>query len=142
MVSTIVIILLSSVLAGIVLYALVRWLFKKDTEIENRRRAAAELAAVLVKLGLKRIPKFLIDYSVGDYSGMAYSIVELAKLFLGDPAAVVAEFADVFENVLTAKLKTETGRAYVAAKLSDAVKAGDVSVITNAPVATTHPAGV
>ena len=51
-----------------------KWLFTKDTEIENRRRGAAKLAAKLQAIGLRKLPEFLIDYSVGDYSGMANKI--------------------------------------------------------------------
>lgn len=97
-----------------------KWLFKKDTEIENRRRAAAQMAATLRGLGLKQIPTFLVDYSVGDYSGMAHSIGETARLFLSGEDAVLREFQEVFANLLAAKLKTEEGRLVIAAKLAEA----------------------
>jgi len=127
-------IILLCVVLAIISYAVVRWLFKKDTEIEDRRRGAARLAGVLSNLGLKKTPEFLIDYSVGDYSGMAEKIKELAKLFLDGEGAVVKEFEQVFEGCLKAKLATETGRAYVAAKLTDAAKPADPSVVSNAPM--------
>ena len=130
-------IVLVCVLSSIVAFAAVKWLFKKDTEQEGRRRSAAELAAVLTGLGLRKTPAFLIDYSVGDYSGMAKKIHDLAKLFLNGEAAVIEEFSQVFESCLTAKLSTETGRAYVASKLTDAAQATDPSVVANAPVAGT-----
>ena len=38
-----------------------KWLFQKDTEVENRRRGAAKLAAALKAYGLSKIPDFLID---------------------------------------------------------------------------------
>lgn len=101
-------------------FAGVKWLVKTDTKVENRRRGAAELAGVLRSLGLKHTPDFLVDYSVGDYSGMGDKISRLAKLFLEGEAAVVLEFEKVFENILTAKLKTEPGRIYVSAKLLEA----------------------
>ena len=104
-------------------YFVVKWLFTKDTEIENRRRAAARLAAKLQELGLRKTPEFLIDYSVGDYSGMANKIHMLAELFLGGDDPVLAEVDSVFRNVLDAKLKTEEGRALLAAKLAEATKA-------------------
>jgi hypothetical protein len=100
----------------------VKWLFNKDTEIENRRRAAAELAATLRGVGLELIPEFLIDYSVGDYSGMATKIANLGKTFLKGEKAVMAEFERVFENLLAAKVKTEEGRLYVKARLAEAEK--------------------
>ena len=130
--------LLETVLTCVLLagsaYAVAVWAFKKDTKIENRRRGAAKLASVLSNLGLKRTPEFLIDYSVGDYSGMAERITELAKLFLSGEAAVIEEFAQVFDSVLAAKLRTDSGRALIAAKLSDSVKSSDPSVVKDAPV--------
>jgi len=99
-----------------------KWLFQKDTEIENRRRGAANLAGVLQTYGLKKTPEFLIDYSVGDYSGMAHKISDLARLFLDGEEHVVKEFQHVFDRVLEAKLQTAEGRAYIAAKLSEMAK--------------------
>jgi len=128
------VVLLCIVLAG-VSYAIVAWAFKKDTEKEDRRRGAAKLASVLSRLGLKKIPEFLVDYSVGDYSGMTKKIADLAKLFLDGQDAVLVEFEAVFDSLLAAKLSSETGRAYVAAKLTDAAKAKDVAVVQDAPKA-------
>lgn len=104
-------------------YFIVKWLFTKDTEIENRRRAAAKLAAKLQAIGLKKTPEFLIDYSVGDYSGMANKIQMLAELFLAGDEPVLAEVETVFRSVLDSKLKTEEGRAFIAAKLAEVTKA-------------------
>ncbi len=104
-------------------YFIVKWLFTKDTEIENRRRAAAKLAAKLQEVGLRKLPDFLIDYSVGDYSGMANKIHMLAELVLSGEAPLLAEVDSVFRNVLDAKLKTDEGRAFLAAKLAEATKA-------------------
>lgn len=114
-----------------------KWLFKKDTEIENRRRGAARLAASLKAYGLVRIPEFLIDYSVGDYSGMAEKMKNLAEMFMSGESAVVAELDAVYERVLAEKLQTEAGRALVASKLADAKKAADPSVVTDAPAPAT-----
>jgi hypothetical protein len=134
--STLEIVLICIVAAGVA-YAVVAQLFKKDTEVENRRRGAAKLASVLSGLGLKKLPEFLVDYSVGDYSGMAKKIVDTAKLFLDGQDAVIKEFEQVFESLLAAKLSTEPGRAYIAAKLTDAAKETDPSVVKDAPVAGT-----
>ena len=107
------------VLVPLVGFLAAKWLFQKDTEIENRRRGAAKLAAVLQTYGLKKTPEFLIDYSVGDYSGMAHKIADLARLFLDGEEHVVKEFQHVFERVLEAKLRSKEGRTYVAAKLAE-----------------------
>lgn len=110
-----------------------KWLFQKDTEKENRRRAAANLAATLKSYGLSKIPEFLIDYSVDDWSGMARKMMQLAELFMTGEEAVIAELDGAYEKVLNEKLKTEAGRAFVAAKLADAAKGSDPAVVREAP---------
>jgi hypothetical protein len=104
-------------------YFLVKWACSKDTEAENRRRAAAKLASKLQAIGLRKLPDFLIDYSVGDFAGMANKIHAVSELFLAGDEPLLAEVDTVFRNVLDAKLKTEEGRALVAAKLAEATKA-------------------
>lgn len=121
------------VLVGLVGFFGAKWLFRKDTEIEGRRRGAARLAASLKAYGLVKIPEFLIDYSVGDYSGMAMKIKAYAEMFMAGEEAVMQEFNAVFERVLAEKLKSESGRALIASKLSDASKETDPSVVANAP---------
>ena len=126
-------VVLVCVVGAAVACGLAVWLFKKDTEKEERRRGAARLAGVLSSLGLKKLPELLVDYSVGDYSGMAKKIAETAKLFVAGEAAVLEEFERVFESLLNARLSSEAGRAYVAAKLADAAKKSDPSVVKEAP---------
>lgn len=134
--SAIVICVLSFIVACGAAFAICKWAFSKDTEIENRRRAAAKLAAKLQAYGLKKTPEFLIDYSIGDYSGMAKKIHDLAELFLSGEEHVLKELDDVYQNVLAEQLKTEAGRALIAAKLHDAVQETDPSATQNAPAAT------
>jgi hypothetical protein len=110
------------VLLPLVTFLGAKWLFQKDTEIEDRRRGAAKLAAVLKSYGLEKTPEFLVDYSVGDYSGMAHKIGDLSRLFLSGEEHVVKEFQHVFERVLEAKLRSAEGRTYVAAKLAESDK--------------------
>jgi len=100
-------------------WALGKWLFKKDTEIEDRRKGAGQLAITLGQYGLTRIPKFLICYSVGDYSGCGKMIKDLAELFLEGEEALVKEFDGVFRSVLEAKLRTDEGRAWIEALLAE-----------------------
>ena len=121
---TIIAILALVVIAG---YYVGSWLFRKDTEIEERRRAAAKLAGVLASYGLSKVPEFLIDYSVGDYSGMGNKIKQITQLFLSGETAVVTEFERVFEACLNVKLNSEAGRAYIGAKLGEAMEKTEVS---------------
>ena len=120
-------------------YALGCWLFKKDQELEDRRRAAAQLASSLQAYGLKKLPGILIDYSVGDYIGLAEDVVKLAEDFGSTDASIMAEFDSVYQNVLEAHLATAAGRALIAAKLQDAVAPSDPSSVSNAPTATVVP---
>jgi hypothetical protein len=116
-------------------FAGIKWLFRKDTEIEERRRAAATLAATLSGIGLRLIPEFLVDYSVGDYSAMAHKIKAIAKTFAAGEVAVLGEFERIFDQLLSVKLDSESGRALIASKLSDFVKNSDPTVVQEAPVA-------
>lgn len=93
--------------------------YKADDKIERRRLAAADLATTLSKLGLIRIPGFLKLYSVGDYSGMANEIEQVAKIFLSGEAAVLEEFKEVFDRVLDKKLSDPAQRAYLASRLAE-----------------------
>jgi len=115
-------------------YKVVGWMFNKDTEIEDRRRGAAKLAAVLQSYGLRKIPDVLIDYSVGDYSGFARRIKQIAEMFVAGEKAVIEEFDEVFEKVLGEKLKTEAGRTLIGAKLMGAARDGDAITATKAPL--------
>jgi hypothetical protein len=82
-------------LIGVCAWFASKWLFKKDTEVENRRRAAAHLANKLSEMGFKELPVFFLDYAVGDYSGMAYKLSEVARTMMGGEKAVLAEMDDV-----------------------------------------------
>jgi hypothetical protein len=45
---------------GLLSYVVGKWAFTKDTEIEDRRRAAAILAGKLREMGLVQTPEFLV----------------------------------------------------------------------------------
>lgn len=107
-------------LCALVLFWLGKKVFVIDEKIEDRRRAAAKLAASLGAYGLVKLPDLLIDYSVGDYSGMFEKMVDFTKLLASGEAAVVSEFDAVFERVLARKLETEEGRVYLAARVGEA----------------------
>jgi len=90
-----VVVVLVAALAG-------RFLYKKDTEIEERRRAANRLAGVLRAGGLEYVPDFLEDYGVGDYSGMAKTIHK-AALLLENPKHAEELFDKAVDKVLAAR---------------------------------------
>lgn len=92
------------------------WLFKKDTEKENRRKAAMKMAGMFRSKGLKYVPELLEDYAVGDYSGMA-KIIDHAAHALADPADAERIFDQMVDNVIAArKAGTTVDAALAAAK--------------------------
>lgn len=95
-------------------------LFKKDTEREARQRAAQQLGSKLQAMGLKRIPDLLFDYAIQDYSGIAKNVHEVSRTFLNGEEAVLAEFDQVYKNVLSAKLKNPEGLAYLESQIAEA----------------------
>lgn len=111
------------VLIAVCAWLSAKWLFQKDTEIENYRRSAVLLAGTLQKYGLKKTASLIGDYAVGDYSGMAHKIADLSRLFISGEEHVLKELEQVFSNVLSEKLKTEEGRALIAARLAEVTAA-------------------
>lgn len=107
------------IVVGVVALGVVagRWLFTKDTEVEDRRRAANRTAGILREKGLELIPSFLEDYGVGDYSGMAKKMKDAAVL-LSNPASVDAEFEKVWEKLLAKKLSSPEELAKVEASIA------------------------
>lgn len=93
-----------------------KFLLKTDTKVEKRRRGAAELAGRYREMGLVTISDLLLDYSVGDYSGMAgkvYAVYGHAK-----ESGLEAEFEAVYEKMLAAKLQDPTERAKLKERVS------------------------
>jgi hypothetical protein len=131
-------IVLSCVIAAGLTYGLVRFMFRVDERVEDFKRNMIKLSGKLQALGLVKIPELLIDIAVNDISAVVHKVGDTVRLFLDGDDAVLKEFSQVFDRLLVAQLKTEAGRAYVAAKLSDAALATDVSIVAEAPVPTTR----
>lgn len=102
-------------------YFVGQFLFKKDTKIEERRRAALDVVGVLQANGLNVAAEALKDYVVGDYSG-ALGSLKKAAVVLTNPAAATAEFDGVFEKMLTSKLADPEARSKLVARINDANK--------------------
>jgi hypothetical protein len=95
-------------------YFLAKWLFQKDTERENKRRRAAEVAAIYKKRGLEDIPSQLINFSVGDVSGVIHGFVDaLHKYVMVKDEEVEAQIDRVLTNMVKAAMTTEGGRDVV-----------------------------
>jgi len=105
------------VLGGVCAFLAGKWLFTKDTEAEARKRAAIKVASTMEAMGLVRVPKMLECYAVNDWSGLAHEIKLMAELAVNEKA-LLAEFDVTFARVLDMKLRSEEGRALLAAKLA------------------------
>lgn len=103
------------VLGGLVLG---RFVYRKDTEIENRRREAINVASAARGFGLEKIPDLLISYAVGDYSGIAYSLKQAAKLATNEKE-LLAELDGAFQKILAKKLETPEGVVELEKKLAE-----------------------
>lgn len=84
--------------------------FQKDTAIEQRRKAASRLAGQLRQYGFKRLPRFVENYSVGDYSGMVHELASAAE-DLSDAKVAATELDGVFQYSIEAKAKDPETRA-------------------------------
>lgn len=67
--------IITSVISGV---AIVKWGFRKDQGIEERRKVAVQLSAGLAKLGLTRLAGLANMYSIGDYDGLLGGVKALA----------------------------------------------------------------
>lgn len=79
-----------------------RFIYKKDSEKEARRKAAIKMASMTSQLGLPHLTDFLEDYAVGDYSGMAKTIKEAAVL-LNDPVHAKAMLDKAADSIVAAR---------------------------------------
>ena len=121
--------LLIGALIVAVAFFVTKWLFSKDTKIEDRRRAANKLSLKLHEYGLPKIAAIIEDYGVGDYSGVLHRIRGLADLLFAGEDPLLKELDAAFERILAAKLKSAEARALIAAKLSDATVESDPKAV-------------
>ncbi len=105
------------VLAALAAYFAAKWLFRKDTEIEMRRRKAIELSAKLTAMGFKELPELFMDYAVGDYSGMFSKMAMVVERLRSNDKDILADMSDVFDYLLKLKLATTDGRTLVKSEL-------------------------
>ena len=88
------------------------------------------------------LPKFFIDYGVGDYSGMLYKLKAIAQKMMSGEKGVLAEIGNVFDKLLKIKLMTQEGRLLVRSELeaiekqmAPAVPAAPVTIVAPEPAA-------
>jgi len=110
------------ILAAVAAWFGVKWLFRKDTEVEGRRRKAIQLSVKLSEMGLKSVAELFMDYGVGDYSGMSYKMAQVVEKLRGNDKDILADMSDVFDKLLKLKLACTEGRALVKAELESVEK--------------------
>jgi len=129
------------VLGAIVAASAVGLWFRKDTKWEARQKAAIKVSNILERKGLKIIPSILIDFAIKDISGMVGKIVHAAEMLL-DPKMAEAEFDQVFENMLEARIKNPTTRGALVEQVERLVAAyGTAGSTTSAERAGSGAAG-
>jgi hypothetical protein len=109
---------LLSIGGAVAAYFVIRFLFTRDTAVENRRLEAIELSDACTRNGLPILGKALKRYSVGDYSGLAFAVRDIRDT-ISDP--------DELENVvnrflgiqLDKKLRTVEGRETLVKAIED-----------------------
>jgi hypothetical protein len=89
-----------------------------DDRREKRREAAFEVAVELEKRGMKRVPRILRAYAVGNYSGMWDEIKDFARSVKDGPELIAKEFEAIFSYQLKQKLATKEGLALVKAEVA------------------------
>lgn len=109
---------LLSVGAAVAAYFVIRFLFQRDTAVENRRLESIELSDICTKNGLPILGKALKRYAVGDYSGLAFAVRDIRDT-ISDPEEldnVVQRFLGI---QLDKKLKTVEGREELIKAIED-----------------------
>lgn len=89
-----------------------------DQRMENLKEACIDVAVELQTFGLRRLPRILRYFAVGDYSSIWGEIKSFAKEIKEGPDAVAKEFEQVFDNMLAYHLSTPAGLAYVQAQVA------------------------
>jgi hypothetical protein len=99
---------------GAIGFFLSKFLVRKDTQIEDRRRRAIQLSNWAAVNGLPLISRLLVSYSVGDYSSLKQQVGEVSELLADDAEAKAA--VGRFLNVqLDRRLATSEGREEIIA---------------------------
>jgi hypothetical protein len=89
-----------------------------DERVEKRREACIDVAVELQRRGLKRLPRILRCYAVGDYSGVWSEVKSFSREIMEGPDAVAKEFELVFRSMLADHLSTPDGMLLVKAQIA------------------------
>lgn len=112
------------VLVVVVAALLAGFLYRKDTEKENRRRAALDISSTLSAWGFKRFSTFFANYGIGDYSGMVAEIIALGKL-ASSQKDLVGELREVMLRMIEHDMKDGDQRKVLFEKVEKLFAAND-----------------
>lgn len=87
-------------------------LFRADEKVEDRRRHASNIAVELKSQGMNHIPELLIDYAVGDYSGLLSRLKSWYE-FMREDTQRRSFFQQFLEKQLQLALADDTRRQKV-----------------------------
>src|SRR5688572_23977966 len=104
-------------IAAVGIYFGAKFLFKKDENVEDRRRQAIKLAGECKTCGLDFLSPVLEDYAVGDYSGILHRLRTLSEDVRSDSQRQ-ALLDRVFETQLAARMKTPEARQQIVLAMS------------------------
>jgi len=134
---TVVIWILAVAVAVLVGREVGKWLFGTNEKLMTKKRAAQKLAGILRDNGLRLLPALLEDFAVGDVQDMVEKIHDVCKIVDAGSDAILKELEQTYENVLTRKLATPEGLAYIKARIAE-VEAAPAPV-PEAPKPATSP---
>lgn len=106
------IVALAVVLAGVLAFGILQFLFKVDDKVESRRKKSIDLAQEYSKLGFKRLPKLFNTYAIGDYSGL-YGLIEDLLNDIRQPDQIILELEGPAMAFIDHALKNQYKRAEV-----------------------------
>jgi hypothetical protein len=106
---------------GFLAFRFGKLLFRVDTLAENVKRRLLKLSRDCAAAGCTKTAAFIENLIIGDLSGIVAQIEPYLESMTASDQAFADEFSDVFNYVLAKKLSTPEGRAYIKARLDDAI---------------------
>lgn len=123
---------------GVIIFALAylagRWWYKKDEEIEDRRREAIRAASSFREAKQDWIADLLTDYAVGDYDEVGVKLAKLVAMSKSD-SELKLFLRTLALDAVTGQLKDKNVRDEMAAKLEAyGDKVGDTPEVAAKPL--------
>jgi hypothetical protein len=95
-----------------------KWLFGKNSKLDEQKKAALSLAISLRQYGLTWLPAMLEDFAITNVTDMIQKMHDMAKVVQAGNDAILKDLEATYERVLDKKLSTPEGLALIKAKIS------------------------